>query len=111
MRVILGRYELAVPITSSGMGTLREGADRRLNRKIVIKLIRPGKRRDADAMGRFNREARITARLGHPGIPVLYDFGTYEGELLMVMEHGPAIEARPRERLSCPVEGCEGTVL
>ena len=68
MRVILGRYELAVPITSSGMGTLREGADRRLNRKIVIKLIRPGKRRDADAMGRFNREARITARLGHPGV-------------------------------------------
>ena len=62
-------------------------------------------------MQRFNREARVTARLGHPGVPVLYDFGTDEGELLMVMEHGPAIEARPRERLSCPVEGCEGTVL
>ena len=40
MRVILGRYELAAPIASSGMGTLWEGADRRLNRKIVIKLIR-----------------------------------------------------------------------
>jgi eukaryotic-like serine/threonine-protein kinase len=87
MRVILERYELAVPIASSGMGVLWEGADRRLNRKIVVKLIRPGKRRDADAMRRFNREARITARLGHPGIPVLYDFGTDEGELFMVMEH------------------------
>ena len=86
MRVILGRYELAVPIASSGMGTLWEGTDRRLNRKIVIKLIRPGKRRDSDAMRRFNREARITARLGHPGVPVLYDFGTDEGELFMVME-------------------------
>jgi serine/threonine protein kinase len=87
MRVILERYELAVPIASSGMGTLWEGVDRRLNRKIVIKLIRPGKRRDSGAMRRFNREARITARLGHPGIPVLYDFGTDEGELFMVMEH------------------------
>jgi serine/threonine protein kinase len=87
MRVILERYELAVPIASSGMGTLWEGADRRLNRKIVIKLIRPGKRRNADAMRRFNREARITARLGHPGVPVLYDFGTDKGELFMVMEH------------------------
>ena len=61
-----------MPIASSGMGALREGADRRLDRKSVIKLIRLGKRRDADAMRRFNREARITARLGHPGIPVLY---------------------------------------
>jgi serine/threonine protein kinase len=48
-------------------------------------------------MRRFNREASITARLGHPGIPVLY-FGADEGELFMVMEHGPATEARPWER-------------
>jgi len=75
-----------VPIASSGTGTLWEGADRRLNRKIVIKLIRPGRRRDSDAMRRFDREARITARLGHPGVLVLYDFGTDEGELFMFME-------------------------
>jgi len=87
MRVILDRYELAVPIASSGMGTLWEGTDRRLNRKIVTKLIRPARRQDRDAMRRFNREARITARLGHPGVPVLYDFGTDQGELFMVMEH------------------------
>lgn len=87
MRVILDRYELAVPIASSGMGTLWEGTDRRLNRKIVTKLIRPAKRQDREAMRRFNREARITARLGHPGVPVLYDFGTDQGELFMVMEH------------------------
>lgn len=88
MRVILERYELTAPIASSGMGTLWEGIDRRLNRKIVIKLIRQSKSRNRqDAMRRFNREARITARLGHPGVPVLYDFGTDEGELLMVMEH------------------------
>jgi serine/threonine protein kinase len=86
MRVILDRYELVAPIASGGMGTLWEGADRRLNRKIVVKLIRPGKRRDSAAMRRFNREARITARLGHPGVPVLYDFGTDQGELFMVIE-------------------------
>jgi serine/threonine protein kinase len=97
MRVVLGRYEMAVPIASSGMGTLW-GGPRRLNRKIVIKLIRLGRRQESDAMRRFNREARITAQLSHPGVPVLYDFGTDEGELFMVMEHGPAIEGRPRER-------------
>jgi serine/threonine protein kinase len=88
MRVILERYELTVPIAAGGMGTLWEGIDRRLNRKIVIKLIRQSRSRNRqDAMRRFNREARITARLGHPGVPVLYDFGTDEGELFMIMEH------------------------
>ena len=87
MRVILERYELTAPIASSGMGTLWEGTDRRLNRKIVIKLIRRDKRESHDAIRRFNREARITARLGHPGVPVLFDFGTDQGELFMVAEH------------------------
>lgn len=87
MRVILDRYELTVPLATSGMGVLWEGVDRRLNRKIVVKLIRQTGRRDPNAMRRFNREARITARLGHPGVPVLYDFGTDQGELFMVMEH------------------------
>lgn len=87
MRKILSRYALTAPIASSGMGTLWEGIDQRLNRKIVVKLIRPGKRRDRDAMRRFNREARVTARLGHPGVPILYDFGTDQDELFMVIEH------------------------
>jgi hypothetical protein len=42
MRVILEPCDLALPIASSGMGTLWEGTDRRLNRKIVIKLDPPG---------------------------------------------------------------------
>jgi len=87
MRVILERYELTVPLASSGMGALWEGTDRRLNRKVVVKLIRHSSSRNRrDAMRRFNREARITARLGHPGVPVLYDFGTDEGELFIVMQ-------------------------
>jgi len=108
MRVILGRYEMAMPIASSGMGPLWGGTDRRLNRKIVIKLIRLGRRRDSDAMRRFNREARITARLGHPGVPVLYDFGTDEGELFMVMDM--ALPSRPDlgsgTLIRAPAVGC-----
>ena len=38
-------------------------------------------------MRRFNREARITAPTWPPGVPVLYDFGTDQGELFMVIEH------------------------
>lgn len=59
---------------------------------------RSRKRRDADAMRRFNQEAASPRDSGYPGIPVLY-FGADEGELFMVMEHGgPATEAPPWER-------------
>jgi len=87
MREILERYELTAPIAEGGMGALWEGMDRRLNRKIVIKVIRPSVHRDSSVMRRFYREARVTARLGHPGVPVLYDFGTDRGELFMVMQY------------------------
>jgi eukaryotic-like serine/threonine-protein kinase len=87
MRIILDRYELTAPIASGGMGTLWEGTDLRLNRKIAVKLVHPGRHRDSAAMRRFNREARITARLGHPGVPVLYDVGTDQDELFLVMEY------------------------
>jgi serine/threonine protein kinase len=82
MRTILDRYALSAPIGSGGMGTLWEGTDQRLNRKVAVKLVRSG-----SPPRRFYREARITARLGHPGVPVLYDFGTSDGELFMVMEY------------------------
>lgn len=88
MRVILDRYALTAPIASGGMGTLWEGTDRRLNRRIAVKLIRHDRAMARkDATRRFYREARITARLRHPGVPVLYDFGSDEGDLFMVMEH------------------------
>jgi hypothetical protein len=108
MRVILGRYELAVPVASGGMGTLWEGTDRRLNRKIVTKLIRPGKRRDADAMRRFNRDARITARLGHPSVPILYDSSSQEyGRPSLPRSRRRRVPARPavRRRGSAAVPG------
>jgi len=89
MRTILGRYRLTAVIASGGMGTLWEGADLRLNRKIVVKLIRQqsaSARPDDGAIRRFSREAQVTARLGHPGVPVIYDFGDEDGEFFMVME-------------------------
>ena len=46
-----------------------EGTDQRLNRKATVKLIR---RFEASATRRFYREARITARLSHPGGRVRY---------------------------------------
>lgn len=86
MRTVADRYKITSPIGQGGMGQVWAGKDVRLNRPVAIKLISSGDLVSAeDARRRFSREARITARLNHPGVPVVYDFGN-DGDLFMVME-------------------------
>jgi serine/threonine protein kinase len=88
-RKILGRYELSKPVAAGGMGTLWAAEDLAVGREVAVKLIRSSASTGAersDAERRFRREARITARLAHPGVPELYDFGMDDGELFIVME-------------------------
>ncbi|MFD0471007.1 serine/threonine-protein kinase [Nonomuraea thailandensis] len=89
MRTVADRYRITSPIGQGGMGEVWEGKDLRLNRPVAIKLISTADLASAeDARRRFSREARITARLSHPGVPVVYDFGN-DGDLFMVMESLP----------------------
>jgi serine/threonine protein kinase len=75
------------PIGSGGMATVWAATDTRLGRKVVVKQIRRHLSADPGAVRRFHREAQVSARLSHPGIPVLYDFGSASGELFIIMEH------------------------
>ncbi|MEU6730457.1 serine/threonine-protein kinase [Nonomuraea wenchangensis] len=89
MRTIAERYKITSPVAQGGMGEVWAGKDLRLNRAVAIKLISSADLVSAeDARRRFSREARITARLSHPGVPVVYDFGN-DGDLFMVMESLP----------------------
>ncbi|WP_289009706.1 serine/threonine-protein kinase [uncultured Thermomonospora sp.] len=96
MRTIAERYQLVAPIGRGGMGQLWEGLDLRLNRQVAVKLIATG---DLAAQNqirrRFYREARITARFRHPGVPAIYDYGD-DGDLFMVME---LVVGEPIDRL------------
>jgi non-specific serine/threonine protein kinase len=90
VRIVADRYQITSPIGRGGMGEVWEGRDLRLNRPVAVKLINPvGSVREQEARRRFNREARITARLRHPGVPVVYDFGDDDGALFLVMEALP----------------------
>jgi serine/threonine protein kinase len=87
VRIVNDRYELVAPLAAGGMGSLWEGRDQRLNRKVAVKFVRHDRSAERDeVIRRFYREARVTARLRHPGIPVLYDFGTEDDDLFIVME-------------------------
>lgn len=72
------------------MGEVWFGYDKRLDRPIAIKFIRIDRlsdgRADDELTRRFVRESRITARMNHPGVPVVYDCGTHEDKLYLVMQ-------------------------
>ncbi|WP_433500848.1 serine/threonine-protein kinase [Sphaerimonospora sp. CA-214678] len=105
MRTVADRYRITSPIGRGGMGEVWEGTDLRLNRPVAIKLINSDDlTSEKDARRRFHREVRITARLRHPGVPVVYDFGD-DGDLFMVMEalRGDSVGKLKDEEGSLPV--------
>ncbi|MFE6101790.1 serine/threonine-protein kinase [Streptomyces laurentii] len=90
--MISGRYELLEELSHGGMGDVWRGYDAVLDRPVAVKLIRPQavtSPQVADELAkRFRREARITARIQHPGVPQVYDAvldDTHE-HLFLVME-------------------------
>jgi serine/threonine protein kinase/tetratricopeptide (TPR) repeat protein len=64
-------YRIIALIARGGMGRIYAGHDLKLDREVAIKTLLPGVRAD-----RFVTEAKITARLPHPGIPPVHELGT-----------------------------------
>ncbi|MDX3225509.1 serine/threonine-protein kinase [Streptomyces sp. ME19-01-6] len=96
-----GRYELIEEIESGGMGTVWRGYDAVLDREIAVKLIRPdavaSPAQAKEFTRRFEREARVTARIGHHGVPQVFDAVLDEASydrLYLVMEYVRGISLR-----------------
>jgi len=81
-----GRYEILDEIARGGMGTVYRALDRELGREVALKVSsRPGAATDAE--GRLLREARVLARLEHPGLVPVHDVGTLpDGRLFYAMK-------------------------
>ncbi|MFE4994629.1 protein kinase [Streptomyces mirabilis] len=108
MRRSLGRYELTRELGRGGMGVVWAAYDRDHGREVAIKLLAP-RSRGAELTTlerRFLREARLTSRLDHPGIPAVHDHGSHEGELYLVMDlvPGRALDAVLESDGPLPVE-------
>ena len=86
----LGRYRLLRPLGRGAMGMVFEAHDPRLDRTVAIKTILKSHLLDetlaADYSARFMREAQAVARLDHPNIVRLYDFGDESEVAYIVME-------------------------
>jgi serine/threonine-protein kinase len=81
------RFELQDPVGRGGMGEVWRARDERLGRTVAIKLLADCAAEDPLAVTRFEREARIAARLHHPHVVGVYDFGVDGGRCFLVMEY------------------------
>src|SRR6476469_1465122 len=72
------RYELGEPLGRGGMSTVVLAFDRRLERNVAVKLLAEHLADDRQFVSRFRREALAAARLVHPNIVQVFDFGLDE---------------------------------
>ncbi len=83
----LGQYRLTKELGKGGFATVYRALQPALNRHVAIKILHPEYVRDQRALRRFKREALAVARLNHPNIVTVFDYGEHDGRAYLVMEY------------------------
>lgn len=101
----IGRYRIHGEIGRGSMGVVYDAVDPQLERPVAVKVIDPDPRLhradDDELAARFVREARLAARIVHPGVVTVHDAGRDGDHLFLVMERiagEPLSEALARGR-------------
>ncbi|MGB1014745.1 MAG: serine/threonine-protein kinase [Nannocystaceae bacterium] len=97
----IGRFTLLDKVGEGGMGRVYTAFDRRLDRKIAIKLIRQGHANDPQLRERMLREAQAMARLSHPNVIPVYEAGEFGDQVFVAMEF---VDGQTLKRWQHPVK-------
>lgn len=84
--VLSQRYTLTERIAAGGMGEVWSATDTVLGRTVAVKLLSPALSKQSGFLDRFRAEARYAARLDHPNITTVFDYGEDDGSAYLVME-------------------------
>ncbi len=108
----LGRYHMLEQLGQGGMATVFKAYDTRLEREVAVKVIRVDQFAPAvleRILKRFEREAKALAKLTHPNIVHVNDYGEQDGIPYLVMDYLPG--GTLKERLGKPMPWQEATRL
>lgn len=86
MTTEIGRFQIESEIGRGGMGVVYRAIDSGLGRSVAIKLLAPHLDGSPAAQHRFQAEAAAVARLKHPAIATVYEFGEHQGQPYIVFE-------------------------
>jgi len=89
-----GRYRICGLLGEGGMARVFDAFDERLERPVAVKLLRPETEALPGMRKRFQQEARLAARLIHPNIVEVLDYGEDQASSYLVMERLPGITLR-----------------
>ena len=116
LRNLFPQLEILEEVGRGGMGVVYKARHKRLDRLVAMKLIHPSLAADPAFAERFSREARTLARLSHPNIVTVYDFGEEDGLFYLIMEFVDGLNLRqvlrsgrlaPREALAIVPKICD----
>jgi tRNA A-37 threonylcarbamoyl transferase component Bud32/tetratricopeptide (TPR) repeat protein len=82
----IGKYKIVNKIGQGATGEVFRAHDPVLNRFVAVKTLSAALGADEQRLKRFRREAQSAAKLNHPNIITVYDFGEEQGHLYMAME-------------------------
>ena len=82
----LAHYTILAPLGAGGMGEVYRARDGRLDRDVAIKVLPERLADTAEALARFEREAKVLAAVSHPNLISIFDVGTDHGISFAVME-------------------------
>ena len=94
--VLADRYHILKRIGEGGMGRVYLGEHVKMNRQCAIKVMSPTLVNDAESASRFAREASNAARIIHPNVAAVFDYGESDGVIYLVMEF---VDGEPLARI------------
>ena len=94
--VLADRYHILKRIGEGGMGRVYLGEHVKMNRQCAIKVMSPALVNDAESASRFAREASSAARIIHPNVAAVFDYGESDGIIYLVMEF---VDGEPLARI------------
>ncbi|UCF61956.1 MAG: protein kinase [Anaerolineaceae bacterium] len=92
----VGAYQIIEQLGQGGMATVFKAYHPALDRYVAIKALHPAFMEEEGFLARFQREAKVVARLDHPNIVPIYDYAEHEGRPYLVMKYveGETLKAR-----------------
>ena len=94
IRAALPQFEILECIGRGGMGVVYKARQPQLDRLVALKILLPGLDHDPGFAERFSREARALAKLSHPNIVAVHDFGESGGYFWLTMEYVDGVNLR-----------------